>query len=192
MHRASDDSAAGLAYELDPEPTPELRTELLACWVDVTNAGGAVGFVAPVTEADVRPTEAAMVERLAPAGEDRLLVMRLDGGLAGWLVYVSRHHVLSTHWRTLKRVQVHPSLQGKGLGTALMREAARVAREELGLESLHLTVRGGTGMDAFYRRLGYVEVGRMPRALRLAPDDYREEISMQLDLRPPQDLGETQ
>jgi hypothetical protein len=26
-----------------------LRAELLACWVDVSNAGGAVGFVPPVS-----------------------------------------------------------------------------------------------------------------------------------------------
>jgi GNAT superfamily N-acetyltransferase len=172
-----------VSYQLDPAPTPALHAEVLACWVDVTNAGGAVGFVAPVTPAEVEPTALHTFDRLFPAGEDRLLVMRTGDRLAGWLVFESRHHILSTHWRTLKRVQVHPSLQRRGLGAALMREAARVARAELGLESLHLTVRGGTGMDAFYRSLGYVEVGRMPRALRVSPDDHREEISMQLDLR---------
>jgi GNAT superfamily N-acetyltransferase len=172
-----------VSYQLDPAPTSALRAEVLACWVDVTNAGGAVGFVAPVAAADIEPTARRMFDRLHPEGEDRLLVMRAGERLAGWLVFESRHHVLSTHWRTLKRVQVHPSLQRRGLGAALMREAAGIGRAELGLESLHLTVRGGTGMDGFYRSLGYVEVGRMPRALRLAPDDYREEIAMQLDLR---------
>ena len=32
-----------------------LRKDLLRCWTDVTNAGGAVGFVPPVTEDDVVP-----------------------------------------------------------------------------------------------------------------------------------------
>jgi hypothetical protein len=47
-----------------------------------------------------------------------------------------------------------------------------------GWEFVHLTVRGGTGTEAFYRGLGYREVGRIPAALRVAPGDDRDEISM--------------
>jgi hypothetical protein len=31
-------------------------------------------------------------------------------------------------------------------------------------------------VDAFYRGLGYVEVGRLPGAIRVAPGDDRDEI----------------
>ena len=41
-----------------------LRRELLAVWTDVTNAGGAVGFVPPVTEDDIAPTLDDLVRRV--------------------------------------------------------------------------------------------------------------------------------
>jgi hypothetical protein len=47
-----------------------------------------------------------------------------------------------------------------------------------GWEFLHLTARGGTGVDDFYRSLGYTEVGRLPGAIRVAPGDDRDEIIM--------------
>jgi hypothetical protein len=48
----------------------------------------------------------------------------------------------------------------------------------MGLEQLHLAVRGGTGTEQFYGRLGWREVGRWPGALRLARGDDRDEILM--------------
>jgi hypothetical protein len=48
---------------------------------------------------------------------------------------------------------------------------------------VQLTVRGGTGTEAFSTRLGYREVGRLPGALRVAPGDDRDETIMWLDIR---------
>ena len=45
-----------------------------------------------------------------------------------------------------------------------------------GYEFLHLGARDGTGVDGFYRRLGYTEIGRIPGAIRVAADDDRDEI----------------
>jgi hypothetical protein len=58
-----------------------------------------------------------------------------------------------------------------------MREAERLA-PTLGFEALHLTVRGGLGLEEFYKRLGYREIGRLPGALRVAPGDDRDEVLM--------------
>ena len=38
-----------LTFTLDPAVTAELRDGILDLWTDVSNAGGAVGFVPPVT-----------------------------------------------------------------------------------------------------------------------------------------------
>jgi hypothetical protein len=65
-----------------------------------------------------------------------------------------------------------------------MREAERLGRE-LGREALHVTLRDGLGLDRFYRRLGYREIGRLPGALRVAPGDDRDEVLMWLDLTTP-------
>ena len=48
-----------------------LRRELLACWTDVSNAGGAVGFVPPVTEDDVVPLLRQLIEGI-DSGRDVL------------------------------------------------------------------------------------------------------------------------
>ena len=71
------------------------------------------------------------------------------------------------------RVQVHPSRQGTGLGRVLMDGVHRIARDR-GWEFVRLGARGGTGVDAFYRRLGYTEVGRLPGAIRVGAGDDRE------------------
>jgi GNAT superfamily N-acetyltransferase len=157
-----------------------LRGEPLACWTDVSNAGGAVGFVPPVTEDDVEPVLAHLLEGVH-SGRDVLAVLTVDGTTAGWASIVGSSGPLRRHWSTVLRVQVHPSRQGAGLGRALMAGVHDIARQR-GSEFIYLTARGGTGVDAFYRGLGYREVGRLPGAIRMAPGDDRDEILMQLPL----------
>lgn len=151
-----------------------LRAELLACWVDVTNAGGAVGFVPPVTAEDVEPALERLLEGVG-SGRDVLCVLTVDGATAGFAALVGSSSPLRRHWGTVLRVQVHPSRQGGGLGRALMEGVHRIAAGH-GWEFVSLTARGGTGVDAFYRGLGYTEVGRLPGAVRVAPGDDRDEI----------------
>jgi len=86
------------------------------------------------------------------------------------------------HARLLKTVVVHPKHQVRGFGAELMAQAERVARTLDGVEMLHLTCRGGLGLEHFYSKCGYTEVGRIPRMLRVAADDYRDEIHMALSL----------
>jgi predicted N-acetyltransferase YhbS len=168
-------------FELDPPLTPALREEIVSLWLEVSNAGGPVGFVPPVSRAEV---DAMAREAFADieTGGDRLLIGRDAAGLAGMLIMVSARFALKEHWRTLKRVMVRTDTQGRGYGETLMREAERVARQA-GWAALMLTVRDGHGLDRFYRRLGYQEVGRLPGALRVGEGDDRDEILMWLPLR---------
>ncbi len=155
---------------------PQLRRALLACWTEVSNAGGAVGFVPPVTEDDVEPVLDALLGRVAQ-GREQLVVVQVGGELAGWAVLSLSVSPLRRHWATVLRVQVHPARQGQGLGRVLMTGVHDAARA-LGLEMLHLTVRGGYGLEGFYAGLGYREFGRMPGAIRLGPGDDREEVHL--------------
>ncbi|RAJ39688.1 acetyltransferase (GNAT) family protein [Kitasatospora sp. SolWspMP-SS2h] len=169
-----------LRFVLDPEPTSALREEITALWTEVSNAGGAVGFVPPVEAAQVRP----VAERQFGALDaDRLLVGYEPGGrVAAVLFLADMRFELMDHWRMLKRVMVHPEFQGRGYGAQLLAEAERVARG-WGLAGLRLTLRGGHGLEEFYGRGGYVEVGRVPGAIRVAPGDDRDDVTMWLDLR---------
>lgn len=155
---------------------PELREQLLDMWVKVTDAGGAVGFVPP---ADVRGIASNLDERLdrVAAGSDVLGVLRRDGEIVGMGFLVDGGSALRRHWRTVLRLMVRPELQGLGAGRLLLEGLHRTAAG-LGLEHLQLTVRGGTGVDGFYQRLGYTVVGRHPGAIRLAPGDDRDEVML--------------
>lgn len=169
-----------LRIEHRPALDDALRHELVRIWVEATNAGGALGLVAPTDEAAAQVLAAPTWTRLE-AGTDDLVVGLLGDRVAGWYVLEARGGPLSPHWRTLKRLQVHPDLQGCGHGRALLGSADEVGAR-LGLRALHLTVRGGTGTEAFYLRHGYREVGRLPGALRLADDDLRDELHLWRDL----------
>jgi GNAT superfamily N-acetyltransferase len=153
---------------------PQLRDQLLEMWVDVTNAGGAVGFTAP---ADVSPIATTLDEALArvAAGRDLLGVLRQDGAAVGMGFLVDGNSALRRHWRTILRLMVRPELQGRGAGRLLL-EGLHSTAAGLGLEQLMLTTRGGTGVERFYEHLGYTVVGRHPGAIRLAPGDDRDEL----------------
>ena len=168
----------------DPGDVPEtLRRDLTACWRDVVNAGGAVGFGAqrPVTDEVVAPAVDTVVDGLE-SERWRLLVAHRDGALAGWAVLRRDPDPVVAHWGRVTHVQTALDARRTGVGRALMVEVARLAREEMGLELLRLEVRGGMGLEAFYERLGWEVVGRWPRALRFPVDDVRDEVLMSLDL----------
>ena len=169
-------SKPDLRFELDPKLDDDLAESLLELWTDVSNAGGAVGFVPPVTKEDVRQTADIAFRRIRD-GEDHLIVAFGEDGPIGFLFLEQRPGELFEHWATIKRLQVHPTLQGTGLGGALLEEAHRLA-PELGLEALHLTVRGKTGTEGFYERYGYETIARIPDVIRVAPDDTRDELYM--------------
>ncbi|MEW9528322.1 N-acetyltransferase family protein [Microbispora sp. NPDC049125] len=152
--------------------------ELVDCWIAVTNAGGAAGFpFPPVDESDVRPAAEKIVAGLDPA-RSRLILAMVGGAFAGWLHIRRDLDPLVAHWGTVHHVQTHPAFRGRGIGAALVNHARRVARDEMGLEQLRLAARAGVGLENFYGRLGWKEIGRWPGALRLGPADDRDEILM--------------
>lgn len=165
-------------YTAAAQVSPELRRQLVECWVTVTNAGGAVGFpFPPVDRATVAPAADDLIAGLDP-GRARLLVAVIDDRLAGWLLIHRDANPLITHWGTISHLQTDPVYRGQGIGRALMKGARQVARDEMHLDQLRLAVRGGMGLEAFYQRLGWTVAGRWPRALRLGPNDFRDEILM--------------
>jgi GNAT superfamily N-acetyltransferase len=160
--------------------TDGLRRELVDCWILVSNAGGAVGFpFPPVDITHVAPVADELFAGLSPDCS-RLLIARTTDTLVGWVHIHRDPSPLIAHWGTISHLQSVPSARGQGIGSALMMHARQVARAEMGLEQLRLAVRGGTGLEHFYARLGWAVIGRWPGALRLAPGDDRDEILMLL------------
>ena len=163
-----------MTTQVDPELTAELRQRLLEIWVETTNAGGALGLLEPADPVSAAPVAEPTWERLA-SGQDALVVLYDDSLAIGWVALAANSSPLEQHWRTVRRLQVLPSYQGKGYGEQLLLAAEDHARG-LGLEALHLTVRGKTGTERFYEKLGYEVVGVLPNALRLSADDVRDQL----------------
>jgi GNAT superfamily N-acetyltransferase len=79
---------------------------------------------------------------------------------------------LVAHWGSVNHLQAHPAHQHGGIGSGLMQRLRCIARDELGLEQLHLAARAGMGLESFYTRPGWREVGRWPGKLRLTPTTH--------------------
>jgi GNAT superfamily N-acetyltransferase len=156
---------------------PALRRDLLRTWVEVTDAGGAVGFVPPADPVAIGETLDRALEHVVDGRDALGVIRRGDGEAVGMGLLVRESHALRRHWRKVLRVMVRPELQGTGAGGLLLGGLHAVGRD-LGLEHLALSVRGGTGTERFYEHFGYTEFGRHPAAIRLAPGDDRDEILM--------------
>ncbi|MFF3739840.1 GNAT family N-acetyltransferase [Streptomyces sp. NPDC002566] len=171
-----------LTFTLDPAVTPDLRDGVLDLWTDVSNAGGAVGFVAPVSREAIRPELVRALAQIAE-GRTRLLVGHDESGRVAATAFITFNtHRLMTHWVWLYTVMVHPRHQGKGHGRDLLAAAAEAARGFDGVEAIRLSCRGGLGLEDFYASCGYKEVGRVPGAIRVAPGDDRDDITLLLPL----------
>ena len=160
------------------DAAPAVRQELTACWIRVTNAGGAAGFPFPPVNAATSPRQSIPSPAASIRSEAGSAAARSNGTLAGWVVLSLDPSPLIAHWGTVNHLQTQPVHRNQGIGSALMHRLRQVARDEMGLEQLHLAARGGTGLEDFYARLGWREVGRWPGKLRLAPDDTRDEVLM--------------
>lgn len=166
-------------FRVDPPLDRAARDALITLWTEVSNAGGAVGFVPPVTEADVRPLAERTFDRIE-AGEGHLVVGERSDRQAtsepvAFGLLDQRAGPLFRHWAEVKRLQVRPDLQGSGLGGRLLRRLHALAAE-IGVEQTRLTVRGGTGTERFYLRHGYRVIAEVPGTVRVAPGDDRAEL----------------
>jgi dUTP pyrophosphatase len=158
---------------------------LVRIWTDVSNAGGAVGFVPPVEPEDVRPTAEAAFARVTSGTDDIAIAYESDEPVAfGFLA--TNETALARHWAAVKRLQRHPGRGGHGIGAAVLAELEAAATDR-GLLRVTLTVRGGTGRERFYLAHGYRVDGVLPGRLWLAPGVTVEELHMSKVLSGPPD-----
>ena len=168
---------------INPDLTAELRGQLVDVWVAVSAAGGAVGFLPGATADQIAPIADPAFARVT-AGLDDLVVAFVQERPVGFGFLGTNDLGLHRHWATVKRLQRHPEVRASGIGGALLEGLERAARAR-GLESIVLTVRGGTGREGFYAAHGYRVDGVMPRRILLDDGDYRDELYMSKNLTGP-------
>jgi L-amino acid N-acyltransferase YncA len=154
---------------------------LTGLWHEVSEAGGSVGFVPPVDRAAVAAVVAPEIEALR-AGRELAVALIENRRLVGFGVLRPRRG-LQAHTGEIVKVMVHPQAERRGLGSRITTALLDQARD-LGLERVDLSIRDGLGLTDFYTRFGFVEWGRFPGSIRVAPGDDRDEIFYWVDLRP--------
>ena len=161
------------------------RESVLDLWCAVNDSGGAVGFLPGAPRHEVASVLATHEEGMADGVTTVVLLRGVGGRVVGLGFWVADRNPLMSHARTAYRIMTHPDLRGRNLGRLLMAAMHRVAREQ-GVEVAVLDVRSGLGTTRFYEGAGYVEVGRVPAVIRVAPGDDRDSVLMarRLDGRP--------
>ncbi len=155
--------------------------ELADLWLNVSLAGGSVGFA---TEVDA-PTVRAASERIvadAVAGCAQLLVLRREGALVGTVRLERGSDPVVQHRAMLKLLMIDPGLQGQGWAPASsMIVSTSPANSGW---SRYRSARSATGLEEYYTKIGWQEVGRFPGGVRLAPGDDRDEVWFFRRIRP--------
>lgn len=154
------------------------RDQVLDVWMRTNDAGGAVGFLPGAARARVDSALARHEESmLAGATTAVLLRSSADDRPLGLAFVTPAGTPLMPHVASIGRVMTDPDARGRNLGRLLMAGVHRVARRA-GIEILTLGVRSGFGTSAFYESCGYRESGRVLGAIRVAPGDDRDDITM--------------
>lgn len=108
------------------------------------------------------------------------LVAEADDELVGYgmldpLPWAAVRHVVHL------TIAVTPAWQGRGVGRALLASLTEWARGASAVEKIELHVRApNQAAIALYRRLGFVEVGRWRRRVKVAAGNYLDDVAMEL------------
>lgn len=118
------------------------------------------------------------VKHWLPAALQGRGITVLYQGQAVGIANVNPNPYQRMHFFHLVSIVVAEQHRGRGIGTVLLRQLIRLAKENLGLEYLLLEVYDGNPAMRLYQRAGFVEIGAQPYALREGEDVYRSKIVM--------------
>lgn len=108
------------------------------------------------------------------------LTLCLDGKPVGMAnLYISPFQKLKH--QSLFSIMIDKDHRGQGLGTILLENLIRFAKEEHNIEVLHLEVYDGNPAIGLYKKMGFKEYGRHPLFIKLE-DGYVDKVLMQREL----------
>ncbi len=143
---------------------PSLQRLLQRC-VNDDPAGSSIGFLAPLSDDDARQHWLDFQPSISgPRPENTLLVATVGGDDNVVATVVISRALKQTHAykAEIRKLLVHPDFRRGGLGRAMMAQAERVAREELGIDLLVLDTATAFPARLFYLTTGWTEWGICP------------------------------
>jgi ribosomal protein S18 acetylase RimI-like enzyme len=148
---------------------------------DSVESGASVGFLPPLADGEAAEYWDTVIAGLGSC--NRVLLVAKDvGRVIGTvqLEYASRRN--ATHRAEVMKLMVHTSARRRGVGRALMNEAAKIAIVD-GRTLLVLDTRSGDPSEQLYRSLGYVTAGVIPEYARSASGELHSTVIMFKRLR---------
>lgn len=136
---------------------------LLGLWHRVAQAGGSVGFVAPVDRTEVGAAVSEVVAGLR-SGRAHGFALTRKRDVIGFALLESGIGA-SAHTAQIGLVMVEPARQGAGLGTDLMGATLRFAAAAE-VERIRVVLPADERLQSFFGRFGFVESGRSPGWIR--------------------------
>jgi GNAT superfamily N-acetyltransferase len=136
------------------------RDALASLLIETVAQGGSVSFMHPLTQDDARAFWDASLTQAARGV--RHILGAFDGDtLIGTVTLHCDCPPNQPHRGEIAKMMTAASHRGRGIGTALLREAERLARQN-GRTLLVLDTAVDEGATDFYRKLGYVLAGTIP------------------------------
>jgi GNAT superfamily N-acetyltransferase len=142
-----------------PVAQPALE-QLADVLVDCVEGGASVSFMSPFSR-DSALGFFRKVERSVSAGDTVLLAARLDGAIVGTVQLGLDTPPNQPHRADVKKMLVHRSARGRGIGAALMAQVEEEARRRGRWLVVLDTVPGENG-HRLYLRAGWTQSGIVP------------------------------
>ncbi len=115
------------------------------------------------TPAEVEERIANSLQKIA-VGTQIQLVAVVDAHVIGIMILSKEEHPLRQHSAQLGDVVVNPAFQRLGIAKRLFEESQKYAKEN-GVSLITVSCRGNTSAETVYKKLGFVEAGRIPNAI---------------------------
>lgn len=160
---------------LSPARARDAVPELAALLLDAVRNGAEVSFMDDIDREQAEAFWQGVAQDVA-AGRTLLYVARANtGAILGTVQLHPIHKPNQPHRADVAKLLVHSRARRRGVGAALMLHLEDEMRR-LGRNLLTLDTASGSGGDFLYRKLGYVEAGRIPN-FALTPDGRPSEAT---------------
>src|SRR6202040_1373436 len=145
---------------LDAPVADTALEQLASVLVDCVEGGASVSFMSPFSHAEAL-TFFRKVAASVASGDTVLLAARLDGRIVGTVQLGLDTPPNQPHRADIRKLLVHRSARGRGIGAALMARAEQEARRR-GRWLLVLDTVAGDNGDRLYMRAGWTRAGIIP------------------------------
>jgi len=158
----------------------ELVPALVELLRDTVHGGSPLGFLPPVTRAEVREYWASLHPAIK-SGARLLLAAFNDDAIIGSVQLNFAPMPNARHRAEVQKLFVGMAMRGHGVGRALM-EGVHPAARERGRTLLLLNTRHRGPAEDFYKRLGYREIGVIPRYAATPAGDRYDDVALYREL----------